>query len=530
MKMHASVALRRGCAPAPGRRATGGRRHHPRPTSPSAVVDDEDRWTEEAARDEQPEISWAEERRLRRMRERASGRTTNRGKPAPPGGPFAGGAPRLARASRPAPIKEYLRLVELGDGAWELQSATAVFRRNARFDPTTGECVAPAQEVALAATVHVGDPTYYQGLQEECDADYDAVLFELITGEENLREGRAPEFTRKGARDGDEDEDEDDDDRNRRDPFLPQLAVALAPTPDARRLADTHFLVPQLDALDLCGDNWYVADMPKQELARLQAEAGEASPGTGDGSAPGPPSVPASPALEALVVTAKGRAGGGPLRQATRAVCWLVPCPEAHLLLLDWVWGGGRPAPVLGALLDSLAGGNIIAARRLAFAQMIVSAQAKGAVGGGADVPVLVERRNDVATECLAVALNAPGVSRVSLLYGGLHMPGLTRRLTEGLGLEPSTQRWRTVWRVEPPGANNAVRWLALPSLLILDGTDWAATITDAAAAADAGAVGAAAAMGALYVVRHGAVYYSLGKWVLEWNRQLFDGSDGVNS
>ena len=166
----------------------------------------------------------------------------------------------------------------------------------------------------------------------------------------------------------------------------------------------------------------------------------------------------------------------------------------------------------------------------MAFAQMIVSAQAKGAVGGGADVPVLVERRNDVATECLAKALDAPGVSRVSLLYGGLHMPGLTRRLTEQLGLEPSTQRWRAVWRVEPPGANNAVRWAALPLLLFLDGTDWAATITDAAAAADAGALGAAAAMGALYVVRHGAVYYSLGKWVLEWNRQLFDGSDGVNS
>ena len=72
---------------------------------------------------------------------------------------------------------------------------------------------------------------------------------------------------------------------------------------------------------------------------------------------------------------------------------------------------------------------------------------------------------------------------------------------------------------------NNAVRWAALPLLLFLDGTDWAATITDAAAAADAGAMGAAAAMGALYVVRHGAVYYSLGKWVLEWNRQLFDGS-----
>ena len=26
-----------------------------------------------------------------------------------------------------------------------------------------------------------------------------------------------------------------------------------------------------------------------------------------------------------------------------------------------------------------------------------------------------------------------------------------------------------------------------------------------------------------LYVVRHGALYYTLGKWVLEWNKQLFD-------
>ena len=58
---------------------------------------------------------------------------------------------------------------------------------------------------------------------------------------------------------------------------------------------------------------------------------------------------------------------------------------------------------------------------------------------------------------------------------------------------------------------------------MALDGTDWAATITDAAEYVDRGSVGAALAACALYVVRHGAVYYSLGKWVLEWNKQLFD-------
>jgi hypothetical protein len=75
----------------------------------------------------------------------------------------------------------------------------------------------------------------------------------------------------------------------------------------------------------------------------------------------------------------------------------------------------------------------ITAARRLAFAQMIVSAQAKGNVGGGADVPVLVTRRNEVAVDCLRKAIEAKDVTRIGLLYGGLHMPGLTKSVMEDL-------------------------------------------------------------------------------------------------
>ena len=48
------------------------------------------------------------------------------------------------------PLDEYLRLVELADGAWELQSATAVFRRR-------GATPGDVREVTLAATVHVAD-------------------------------------------------------------------------------------------------------------------------------------------------------------------------------------------------------------------------------------------------------------------------------------------------------------------------------------------------------------------------------------
>lgn len=431
--------------------------------------------------------------------------------------------PRLARGAQPEPLREYLRLVELSDGSWELQSATAAFRRPG------GEPL----EVSLAATVHVGDASYYQGLQDECESSYDCVLFELITAEENLKQGPWPTPRDPTGERPSSTASSSASSSSSSSPFLPQLAADLTPTEEARDLAGVHGLLAQLDAVDFRRPAWYVADVPKAELVRMQEAAGErplaSSPASSSSTAGVRAKAAAAassgslpPALEALLVTARGRAGGGPARQFTRAMCWLVPCPEAHLLLLDWVWGGGRPAPVLGAMLDSLAGGKLEAVRRLAFAQMIVSAQAKGAVGGGADVPVLVSKRNDVAVECLRKAMTAPGVRKIGLLYGGLHMPGLAKKMAE-LGLEPSTQRWRAVWRVEAPSRSPLTRWLALPTLLALDGTDWAATITDAAEYVGRGSVGAALAACALYVVRHGAVYYSLGKWVLEWNKQLFD-------
>ena len=444
---------------------------------------------------------------------------------APAPAPAFAAPPRLARAARPEPPKEYLRLVELADGGWELQSATATFRAPRGDDDDDDD---DAVEISLTSTVHVGEPSYYAALQEECDARYDAVLFELITSEENLRPGRAPpprdaDGTRR-RRDKNSDSDSDD--------FLPALAARLSPTPDARALAEAHGLRAQLDALDLQRDRWFVADLPRSVLMRAQVEAGErgAQLSRDDASAAASAAAP-PPALEALVVTATGRAGGGPARQLTRSMCWLVPCPEAHLLLLDWVWGGGRPAPALGATLDAIASGDVMAARRLAFAQMIVSAQAKGAVGGGADVPVLVLRRNDAAIECVRKAAATRGVNRIALLYGGLHMPGLTSKVMNELGYEiTGAPSWRAVWKIDGPSSRSAVarsrsavwRWAALPLLLLVDGADWAFTLSDVAASPATAAIEIG-----LYVVRHGAVYYGLGKWVLEWNRQLFDDRGG---
>jgi hypothetical protein len=286
-------------------------------------------------------------------------------------------------------------------------------------------------------------------------------------------------------------------------------------------------LEAQLDAMDAEREGWFVADVTREELMAMRAEEEEGVSGANGAHERrrGPLAAVAGqlpPALEALVVTATGRAAGGdPVRLFTRLSCWFVPCPEAHLLLLDWVWGGGRPSNVLGALVDCCASGDLESARKLAFAQMIVSAQATGPVGGGTTAPVLVQKRNVVAMDGVAKALNA-GVRDVGLLYGGLHVDGLVRIARERFDYDVVDIEWRDAWRVNPPVNESPLRYAIVPLLLCIDGTDWAQTLHDVVALG-----GSASLLSVfLYIIRHGGLYYALGKWLLEWNRQLFETAD----
>ena len=154
---------------------------------------------------------------------------------------------------------------------------------------------------------------------------------------------------------------------------------------------------------------------------------------------------------------------------------------------------------------------------------MSVSAQAEGPAGGGSTEPVLVARRNDVAMDGVNKAFKAPEIDTVNLLYGGLHVPGLVRCARERLDMEVVDVAWRDAWRVQPPENASPLRYAIVPLILGIDGTDWAQTLHDAVA------LGASAGILStfLYIVRHGALYYALGKWLLEWNRQLFDADVG---
>ena len=431
--------------------------------------------------------------------------------------------------------ESYLRLHETKDGDWELQSSQVTYcnERNT--------C-----EIDLIATVHVGEKEYYANLERElrCSLDDDfeevddedgttiarrssAILFELLTDEQNVEMN-------------DNNDDDNDEKKVKKDKTrslnLPRLKVSLSPTDEARRLAASHGLVAQLDAIDFKKPNWYLADCSSNELEKMKASM------TLDEQDTEAFRVPAL--LEAFLVTIIGRARTLPrAAQFARTLVWLVPCPEANLLLFDWIWAGGRPAPVLGAMVDAISAGDIVGARKLAFAQMIVSAQGKNDVyGSGSGAKATIEKRNKIATERLREALRQlydekTGVikkQKLSVLYGGSHLPGLAKNL-EALGgdendnldafggaFSVSSTTWRTVWRIPKKPENAFARFGFLPLLLLVDGLDWAQTL-DALAEVPARREKLLEIF--LYILRHVAAYYALGKWVLEWNRDLFEES-----
>ena len=432
---------------------------------------------------------------------------------------------------------------ETDDGDWELQSAHVKYTNDAET------C-----EIDLIATVHVGEEEYYGNLERElmmdpttgskiddddddddddkndfCEEGGNDVLFELLTDERNIDNNSTTANSNTN------------DNRRRRVKLLnlPRLKVSLSPTLEARQLAASHGLVAQLDAIDFKKPNWYLADCSSNELEKMKASMNAEDSDTETFRVPA--------LVEAFLVTVVGRARTLPRAgQFARALVWLVPCPEAHLLLLDWVWGGGRPAPVLGAMVDAISAGDIVGARKLAFAQMIVSAQGKNDVyGSSSGAKATIEKRNEVATERLRETLrqmceekttkelkngkDAETRRKLSILYGGSHLPGLAKNLEtldiaalKGGKFSKSSTTWRTVWRIPKKPENSVARFGFLPFLLLVDGFDWASALD---ALAEVPTRREKLLETFLYVLRHVAAYYALGKWVLEWNRDLFEES-----
>lgn len=183
---------------------------------------------------------------------------------------------------------------------------------------------------------------------------------------------------------------------------------------------------------------------------------------------------------------------------ALRYLSWLGPCPEFSCLLLDWSrWNqptkaGGLPAALL-PIIEHISKGNLFAAKKLAFAQQLISGVPdSGAWGGEAlsDTEVRVKARNreccrvlkgflDEHEECarkrsLAPTPKSPELAssdgktsfshqgegrgdeiKVAILYGAYHIGDLSAKL-KAMGLKSESASSLTAWTMDCPSNERA--------------------------------------------------------------------------
>jgi len=405
--------------------------------------------------------------------------------------------------------------------------------------------------IDVIAAVHIADASYFRRMQSRADESC-LVLTELIAPQQSL------------------------------DPHTLLLTEPLTSTPAVAHLAAQHTLAAQLDVIDVHAHKWIIADLTSEQLATAKRTARSSS--SSSSSASSSSSIPRSFRVLTEIGGALGgtrHASFGFGERVLRGLLWiLVPAPELGVLLLDWARSpsGARPAPVLRSIFGAVAAGDVKLVRQLVFAQLLVSEQRAGAADA------LVRARSDRALSVLRTCVDhvRTNVSTrveqteqkehseitsvsVAVVYGAMHAGQIVEGLLED-GFDVERVDWDTAWEmdvsdgtdgggddrddenqtmrtrsssdddcvgaVEPKKKSgsrrgvvtNVVVATVVPAVLALEAADWAQMlrdVADAAIVAHAGADALAAVV--LYLVRHAALYITLSKWALEWNRRLYE-------
>jgi len=288
-------------------------------------------------------------------------------------------------------------------------------------------------------------------------------------------------------------------------------------------------LETQLEGLDIPakiadGDpQWLVADLSKQrikELCRARNEVGVAGPAAGlrefvsflqNGATERPRLLP-------LFFS-----GNRLLTQSFRFGSFFAPAPELALLLVDWAAAQPRAggfSRVLGTMWNALLSGDIATVRKLSYAQQLVGAQRTRGRSGRRQT-VLLDERNEKAARDVATAARM-GQSKITLLYGCYHTEKIVDLLKESYGAKVVKTNWSAAWRVRARATQSrstalAVAVIGIVLYLLVDALDWQSALVDSlsrdAPYLDVGA----------YVLRHGMVYFSLSKWLVQWERPLIE-------
>lgn len=291
---------------------------------------------------------------------------------------------------------------------------------------STGGVNTPQQiNIRLFSMLHVADKSFYEEI-DRLTGKCDYVLFELITQNQNtLSVSDTPLMTKRK---------------------LGTDVTSLA----AEALAADYKLSSQM-SLNLRRPNWYIADLDTKSVESLKE---------------GRKTLWRE---RKRVTSIAGRAAGqrvlssfflddSSLITFLRLLTWLAPCPELSCIVLDWARLAATSSrtkpgglPLLSALVPiarNFFAGNIFMARKIAFAQRILS----GVVDGGeygeeaaSDVGVMVGARN---SECMRMlnqlieeirfisseegargGMSKKNEVNIAILYGAFHTNDLRNRL-----------------------------------------------------------------------------------------------------
>lgn len=298
--------------------------------------------------------------------------------------------------------------------------------------------------VDLYSLLHIADEAYYSELNRRM-SDYDVVLFELITSRDNVLESINDDFQL----------------------FRKKLRTKIY-SPQAEQLARQYGLVAQTEKFDMQQERWFLADLDAETIRLLEQENLNMMKSNYWRSILGGRTF-AMPLLDKFFLPDQL------LINSLRFVSWLTPCPELGCVLLDWSRmmprAGGISRLVL-PMMERIAAGDLAQARKLAFAQQLLSgvpdsgecqscilllrkkrAHLKlltriGAWGGEAmsDTKVRVSERNAeccrvlrgfvseyqqsiLSKKILQTCLDELPELKVAILYGAYHVKDISERL-----------------------------------------------------------------------------------------------------
>jgi hypothetical protein len=289
-------------------------------------------------------------------------------------------------------------------------------------------------QVDLFSMLHIADTAYFAEISTRMK-DYDVVLYELITDTRNCLMQEGKDYKRQLDKE-----------------IYSSEAARLASSFDLDTQINLYNSIVWKESCAYCA-NWYIADLDAVEVARLEA------PRRGLTLSSFHSSRLAGRAWQEQLLKSFFLPDTA-IITTLRQMSWLGPCPELSCLLLDWSrWSnptkaGGLPFAIV-PITQYLLRFKWNAAKKLAFAQQLISGMPDAGAWGGealSDIEIRVRARN---AECCRVLMHfleehseqvsssqrelgqgSPVVAplKVAILYGAYHIDDLRTKLqTMGL-------------------------------------------------------------------------------------------------